>query len=256
MSLAFCKIRLRREIMSHSEASKKLLSIRNHGWSKERQELESQLREDALFQSRMEELRQSILPRLEEILSELLRCRRPIHLPNEGRAQLAINILCEEILSKKLEGAQHFVVYVYEDQETADLQQFIHWQKSKMERAQQESSMHNVALREKVDNLKAELADCQNKSKDRGIHDRRQITQLQQDLRKTEDLEKQHLTALNAGQVELERVRSELQRVLNKSKEGESEVSSFASGVVEHLRHMTASKKRRQKLSWLASART
>ncbi|KAJ7197624.1 hypothetical protein GGX14DRAFT_402549 [Mycena pura] len=232
MSLAFCKLRLRSQIMSRSEASKRLLALRNQGPSTERQELESQLREDALFQSRMEELRQSMLPRLEEILRELLKCRRQICLPNEGRAQLAINILCEEILSKGLKGAQHIVTYVYGNQETPDQRQFIHWHENAS--AQQESSMRITALREKVDDLTAKLADREDRLKDRGVHDRRRIAQLQEQLqqdraaglRKIGDLEKQqgdNLTALNAGRVELERVRSELQRVLNKSKEGESE---------------------------------
>ncbi|KAJ7228280.1 hypothetical protein GGX14DRAFT_384779 [Mycena pura] len=232
MSLAFCKLRLRSQIMSRSEASKRLLALRNQGPSTERQELESQLRDHALFQSRMEELRQSMLPRLEEILRELLKCRRQICLPNEGRAQLAINILCEEILSKGLKGAQHIVTYVYGNQETPDQRQFIHWHENAS--AQQESSMRITALREKVDDLTAKLADRENRLKDRGVHDRRRIAQLQEQLqqdraaglRKIGDLEKQqgdNLTALNAGRVELERVRSELQRVLNKSKEGESE---------------------------------
>ncbi|KAJ7201025.1 hypothetical protein GGX14DRAFT_400225 [Mycena pura] len=239
MSLAFCKLRLRGQIRSRSEASERLLALRNQGPSKERQELESQLREDALFQSRMEELRQSMLPRLEEILRELLKCRRQIYLPNEGRAQLAINILCEEILSKGLKGAQHFVTYVYGNQETADREQFIRWHENAS--AQQESSMRTVALREKVIDLKAKLANCEKKLKDQGSDgdlkklqqdraaDLEKIEKLEDeraaDLRKIRNLEKQqgdNITAREAARAELERVRSELQRVLNRSKEGES----------------------------------
>jgi polyhydroxyalkanoate synthesis regulator phasin len=239
ISLAFCKLRLRRgsELMTRSEASKRLLALRNQGSSEERRKLESQLREDALFQSRMEELCQSILPRLGEILRELLRCRRPISLPNESRAQLAINILCDEILSKGQMNAQHFMVYVDGDHETADRQEFARWQKQKIERAEQESSTRVTALREKVTYLETALNRRKlEEGRSRGPQTsngdlQKKFTKLENeraaDRLKIVDLEKQrvdNLTTLDALKVEFECVRSELQRVLQ---EGKSEASGL-----------------------------
>jgi hypothetical protein len=122
---------------SASQASQQLLRLpRDQKFAVQRQNLERQLQEDALFQRHMGEIKQSILPRLREILRQLLIMKgsRRILLENP-HAQLACNILCASLLSEGLSGAQHFLQYTGctpgtsgFGQKTSNIEEFRKWE--------------------------------------------------------------------------------------------------------------------------------
>lgn len=139
LALVSCELRLRGPIsgpilQSRSEASKRLLALKNQGPSEERQKLERRLQEDAFFRGRVDEIVQGILPRLGEILRQLLQCSQPICLPSKvpGFLQLAVRVICAGILSEKLAGAKQYLVYVDGMQQTTNVQEFAEWQRLKV----------------------------------------------------------------------------------------------------------------------------
>ena len=97
-------------------------------------ELQLQPEDDALFQRRMGKIKQSILPRLQEILRQLLKGSWPIRFENQYD-QLACNILCASLLSEGSPDAKQFLQYTgctpgtsgY-GHTTSSIQQFKRWE--------------------------------------------------------------------------------------------------------------------------------
>jgi hypothetical protein len=149
---------------SASQASQQLLRLpRDKKFAAQRQNLELQLQEDALFQRRMGEIKQSILPRLREILRQLLKGSRPILLEN-SYAQLACNILCASLLSEGLPGAQQFLQYVGRTpgtsgygEKTYDIAEFKKWENETWELQRMSRDYRTLQLRkERLEELLAQ----------------------------------------------------------------------------------------------------